>query len=101
MWAKRGKWGLGREKFVDSVERLRALSSPIDLARTLCSFSYYCHANGETHAAIRCLDEAEPIARRFAMSALLEEIQQYRELFSREAFARAQENRSPDATPSG
>ncbi len=101
MWAKRGKWGLGKEKFKESLARLRSLSSPVDLAQTLYSFSYFCHKNGETQEAVRCLNEAEPIARRLSLSALLEEMGQYRDLYGRDGVPRPPESRSPDATPSG
>ncbi len=81
MWSKRGKWGLGKQRFMESIARLREAASPTDLVATLYAFSFYCHQNGETDAALRALDEAELLARRLKLDALLVEMQDYRRSF--------------------
>jgi hypothetical protein len=87
MWARRGKWGLGKAKLSESVERLRRASSPADLAKALYAFSWEMHLHGEDDAAVRLVDEAIASARKIRMEDLLREMQDYRERYARELVA--------------
>ncbi len=83
MWSKLGKWGLGKARFSECVERLRRASSPADLVRSLYAFSWHTHLHGEADAALRLVDEAIAIARRIRMKALVVEMQDYRERYAK------------------
>lgn len=98
MWARRGKWGLGRAKLSESVERLRRASSPADLVKALYAFSWELHLHGEDEVAIRLIDEAIASAKRIRLEDLLGEMQDHRERYARELVAHPR--RPPTNTPS-
>src|SRR3990170_1450746 len=83
MWSKRGKWGLGKAKLADSVARLRRTFTPDELAKTLYAFSWQSHLHGEEDAAIHLIDEAIATARKIRLDALVDEMQGYRNQYTR------------------